>query len=49
MTTSQKVIEEVNGRNWFEANEIIENLSLDINLIQNLPFCKIWGVKTIKK
>lgn len=49
MTTSQQIIEAVNGKNWFEANEIIENLSLDINLIQNLPFCKIWEVKNDKE
>ena len=48
MTTSQLKSASKNN-SWTNVNSIIENSGLEINLIQDLPFAKMWEVKNNKE
>lgn len=44
MTTSE-ILKASKNNSWTNVNFIIENSGLELNLIQNLPYCKMWEVK----
>jgi hypothetical protein len=37
------------NNSWSNVNQMIENLGLQLDLIQDLPFCKLWIVKNHKE
>jgi ABC-type metal ion transport system substrate-binding protein len=47
--TAQQLISAAKNNSWTNVNSIIENSGLEINLIQNLPFLKMWEVKNNKE
>ena len=49
MTTSKELIASAKNNTWTNVNYIIENCDLEINLIQSLPFLKMWEVKNNKE
>lgn len=48
MTTTQ-LIASAKNNSWTNVNFIIENSGLELTLIQNLPFMKMWEVKNNKE
>jgi|LakMenEpi03Aug12_release.lakeMendotaPanAssembly.Ray.scaffolds.fasta_scaffold202382_2 hypothetical protein len=40
-----KIKESAKNNSWSNVNRIIENLNLQLELVQDLPFCKLWIVK----
>ena len=48
MTTKQ-ILTASKNNTWTNMNTIIEKSGLELELIQDLPFTKMWGVKNNKE
>jgi ABC-type metal ion transport system substrate-binding protein len=47
--TTKEILKAAKNNTWTNVNSIIENSNLEIKLIQNLPFMKMWEVKNNKE
>jgi len=49
MSISKSITAKVKNTTFTQGNLIIENSGLELELIQNLPFVKMWSVKNNKE
>ena len=47
--STTKLISAAKNNTWTNVNSIIENSGFELNLIQDLPFMKMWEVKNNKE
>jgi hypothetical protein len=45
----KKLVRIAKNNSWSNVNQMIENLGLQLELIQDLPYCKMWLVKNHKE
>ncbi len=47
--TSDQILRAAKNNTWTNMNHVIENSGLELELIENLPFLKMWAVKNSKE
>jgi ABC-type metal ion transport system substrate-binding protein len=47
--TTREILNAAKNNTWTNINSVIENSKLEIKLIQDLPFMKMWEVKNNKE